>query len=473
MLGGVRDLSTLGAAPRGGSEGLGSFDEASEGGAPRPGYEALLAAIEDAGPAELAAEAEARSAAAGLSFKMNRFRLDPVPRLLSADEWAQIAAAAEQRSRALNSFVADAHGEREIVAAGVVPEYAIESAEHYEPAMRDVPTPPAAWAVVVGLDLVRDPAGEFCVLEDNTRSPSGISFAAAARGAIAPAGLPGTPSADPAEAFDLLGEALRAAAPPGAADPLVALFSEGPASGAFFEHDAIARRLGIPIVTAGDLAKSGGRLHARVGGVRREIDVLYRRVDGERLTKADGRPTALGRLLIEPLQQGGLTCVNAFGSGVADDKLIHAYVEEMIRFYLGEEPVLRSIPTYDLGDAEQRETALARLGELVVKPRGGLGGGGVVIGPLVGADELAAAAARIEAAPEQFIAQETVPLSTHPTVAGDALEPRHVDLRPYAIAIGDRIEVPRCALTRFAPDRGEMIVNSSRGGGAKDTWVIE
>jgi carboxylate-amine ligase len=300
-----------------------------------------------------------------------------------------------------------------------------------------------------------------------------MSFAAAARGAIAPAELPGTPSADPAEAFDLLGEALRAAAPAGASDPVVALFSEGPQSGAFFEHEAIAGRLGIPILTAGELAQSGGRLHARIDGAGGEIDVLYRRVDGERLTEADGTPTELGRLLIEPLREGGLTCVNAFGSGVADDKLTHAYVEEMIRFYLGEEPILRSIPTYDLGDDEQRQMVLSRLGELVIKPRGGLGGGGVVIGPLAGADELAAAAARIEAAPAQFIAQETVPLSTHPTVAGDALEPRHVDLRPYAIAIGDRIEVPRCALTRFAPDRGEMIVNSSRGGGAKDTWVIE
>jgi glutamate---cysteine ligase / carboxylate-amine ligase len=177
-----------GVTPRGSAERLGSFDEAWDGGVPRPGYEALLAAIEDRGPATLATEAEARSADLGLSFKANRFRLDPVPRLLGAPEWDQIAAAAAQRASALNSFVADAYGERRIVAAGVVAEHVIERAEHYEPAMREVPTP-SSWTTVVGLDLVRDPAGEFCVLEDNTRSPSGISFAAAARGAIAAGGF--------------------------------------------------------------------------------------------------------------------------------------------------------------------------------------------------------------------------------------------------------------------------------------------
>ncbi len=456
-----------------GKELLAAFDEGYDGGAPRPLYEEVLAAIAAKGPALVAKEVEAASAAIGLSFKMHRFRLDPVPRLLTAAEWDQISVAAAQRARALNAFAADAYAERRIVAEGLLPERVIETAAHYEPAMREVPTPPRSWTTVVGLDLARDASGGFQVLEDNARSPSGLSFAAAARDALAPAGLPGTPAWHPAEAFELLGEALRTAAPAGASDPMVALFSEGPGSGAFFEHDAIARRLGIPIVTAGELASSGGRIHARIGGVRSEIDVLYRRVDGERLTKPDGRPTALGRLLIEPLQAGGLTCVNAFGSGVVDDKLTHAYVEEMIRFYLGEEPLLKSIPTYDLGDHDQRAAVLERLPELVIKPREGLGGGGVVIGPLATADELAALSASIEAAPGHFVAQETVPLSTHPTVDGDQLAPRHVDLRPYAITVGDRVEVPRSALTRFAPDPGEMIVNSSRGGGAKDTWVVE
>lgn len=474
MLCPMPDASTIGdAAPGGGAARPLCFDEAfAEGGAPHPRYQALIGAIREAGPAALGSAVEARSDALGLSFKMHRFKLDPVPRLLSAEEWSRIAAAAEQRCRALNRLVADAYGERRIVEEGVLPERVIETAEHYEPAMRELRSAPQSWTTVVGIDLVRDPSGEFLVLEDNSRSPSGVSFAWAAREAVGGLGLPGDPAGDPAEAFEALGEALRAAAPPGAGDPLVALFSEGPGSGAFFEHEMIARRLQIPIVTAAELAKSGGRLHARVGGLRREIDVLYRRCDGERLTRPDGSPTSLGRLLIEPLQEGGLACVNAFGAGVADDKLTHAYVDEAIRFYLDQEPILKSVKTYDLGDPEQLRMVLGRLPELVVKPRSGLGGRGVLIGPLASTEELAAAARQIEADPEGFVAQETIALSTHPTAEGDALEPRHIDLRPYAIAVGNRVEVPRCALTRFAPEAGGMIVNSSRGGGAKDTWVL-
>jgi carboxylate-amine ligase len=263
-------------------------------------------------------------------------------------------------------------------------------------------------------------------------------------------------------------------APRGAGEPSIALLSEGPESGAFFEHDVIARRLGIPVVTEGDLGSSGGGLHAQSGGGKRtEIDVLYRRIDGERLTDTDRRPTPLGELLLEPLRTGTLSVANAFGSGVADDKLTHAYMEEAIRFYLGEEPLIASVASFDLGDPGRLAEALERLPELVVKPRGGLGGGGVLIGPVAAPAELEEARRRIEADPSLYVAQETVSISTHPSAVGDELLPRRVDLRPFAIAVGEEVRVPRAALTRFAPSEGELIVNSSRGGGAKDTWVLE
>ncbi len=472
----MTNASTLGGSPgaaAGGPELPPPYDEAiASTGEPRPHYAELLAALEAAGPAKLAARLGEATEHSGLSFSGNRFLLDPLPRLLEAGEWELITRAASQRASALDRFCADAYGAREIVAAGIVPERVITGAELYEPAMTGVPVAAGGWATVVGLDLVRGPEGDFLVLEDNARSPSGLSFALAARRALSLVDLPGEPLGDPGEAFDALGQALRAAAPAAAGEPSVALFSEGEDSAASFEHALIAERLGIPIVTAGELERSGARLHSRIGGERREIDVLYRRIDGERLSEHAGRPTEFGSLLTEPLQEGTLAVANAFGSGVADDKLTHAYVDEAIRFYLGEEPVIASVPTFDLGDPGQRAEALERLGELVVKPRSGLGGGGVLIGPLASAEERAAVRADIEADPGRFIAQETVSLSTHPSAVGDRLEPRRIDLRPYAISVGPEVHVPRAALTRFAPAEGELIVNSSRGGGAKDTWVL-
>ncbi|MFN2611738.1 MAG: circularly permuted type 2 ATP-grasp protein [Solirubrobacterales bacterium] len=459
----------------GGAGGLPpAYDEALDAsGEVRPHYRDLLEAVRSAGPAALCSRLEASSAAAHLSFSANRFRLDPLPRLLEAGEWELLGRAATQRAAALNLFLADIYGERQIVEAGVVPERVITGAEHYEPAMCDVAVAPGGWATVIGFDLVRDPSGAFRILEDNARSPSGIGFASAARRALVELDLPGEPQGDPEEAVPALGEALRAAAPQQSAGlPSAALLSEGPESPAFFEHELIAGRLGIPILTPGELREVDGRLQARVDGVPREIDILYRRTDGERLTGPDGRPTELGGLLLGPLRAGTLACVNAFGSGVVDDKLTHAYVGEAIRFYLGEDPLIDSVPTFDLGDPPQRAEVLQRLPELAVKPRSGLGGGGVLIGPLAGGEQLAASRREIEGRPERFIAQETISLSTHPSAIGDQLLPRHIDLRPYAISVGDQVRIPRSALTRFAPAANEMIVNSSRGGGAKDTWVL-
>jgi uncharacterized circularly permuted ATP-grasp superfamily protein len=304
-----------------------------------------------------------------------------VPRLITAAEWRTISSGILQRARALDRFAADVYGGREIVAAGIVPERVIEGAADYEPAMRDAPAP-KVWVSVVGFDLVRGTDGHFQVLEDNLRMPSGIAYTVAAREALhalLPAG-PGLPSPAPVgEAFARIGEALRAAAPDRSDAPSVVLLSEGEEGAGWYEHRRLGEELGIPVLTLTDLERRGDRLVARVDGDGIEVDVVYVRTDEDRLTGAGGEPTELGGLVLEPCRAGWLACVNAPGAGVGDDKLAHAYVEEMIRFYLGEEPILESVTTYDLARPEVRERAMAKLAELVVKPRGEMGGEGVVV----------------------------------------------------------------------------------------------
>jgi uncharacterized circularly permuted ATP-grasp superfamily protein len=377
--------------------------------------------------------------------------------------------------RALELFVRDVYGERRIVRAGVVPAGSLEGARHYESQLMGMGGEPGTWITVAGLDVVRDSDGSFKVLEDNLRTPSGIAYAVATREVIGahlapPAGLR-VRSLD--AAFHTLGNALRAAARPGAReDPMVILLSDGKDNSAFYEHAAIARYLSLPLVHADQLSVRRGRLFAQLQGGEQAVDVVYRRTDEDRLTDDRGEPTAIGRLLLEPLQGGAIACVNAFGTGVADDKLLHAYVEDMVRFYLGEEPLLRSVPTYDPSQPDVLEMILARIDELVIKPRSGHGGYGVVIGPHARSEDLRTAAAALSAAPERFVAQETIMLSRHPTVTDGRLELRHVDLRPFAISSGDAVHVLPGGLTRVAFESGALVVNSSQNGGSKDTWVL-
>ena len=406
---------------------------------------------------------------------MEAFVVDPVPRLIGAEEWDALAAGLAQRASALEHFVADVYGERRIVDAGRVPWSAIESAEYFEPQLAQLPPAAGRWIAIAGLDVVRDGDGPFTVLEDNVRTPSGIAYALAAREALS--GLVSVPegmrvrSLEPAYLW--LGEALRAAAPPEAGErPSVVVLTDGPANSAYYEHGAIARRLGLPLVRLGDLSVRDKRLYADTDDGTVAVDVVYRRTDEDRLFDAAGAPTTLGEILLAPLQAQTLACVNAFGTGVADDKLVHSYVEEMVRFYLEEEPLLASVPTHDLSQPGVLEMALERIGELVVKPRSGHGGIGVVVGPRADAQTLADVSRELAATPEQFIVQETVHLSRQPTVCGDELEPRHVDLRPFTFAIGERVEVFPGGLTRVALERGSLVVNSSQRGGAKDTWVL-
>ncbi|HEX2388557.1 MAG TPA: circularly permuted type 2 ATP-grasp protein [Solirubrobacterales bacterium] len=404
---------------------------------------------------------------AGVSFAAAPFAVDVVPRIIAGEAWEAVERGLIQRIRALNAFIADVYGERRAIAAGVVPGRLIESADRYEPAVQGMGA--AIAAPVAGPDLLRAPDGTFMVLEDNLRAPSGLAYLLAARRVLEPlaraCGL-APRSLEPAPTA--LGAAIAAAAPAGVEQPRIVLVNDGPRSGAGFEHADLARRFGMSVAAPTDLHRRGERL--LLGD--EPVDVLYRRVDDERLTAADGSATALGELIAGPLRAGSLGCVNSPGSGIADDKAIHVYVEAIIGFYLGEEPLLRSVPGFDLGDPAQLERALPRLGELVVKPRSGFGGRGVTIGPLASAGELRAVADDVRRAPERFVAQEAVPLSTHPTVTADGVAGRHVDLRPYVITAGESVTVAAGGLSRFAPGEGEMIVNSGRGGGAKDTWIL-
>jgi uncharacterized circularly permuted ATP-grasp superfamily protein len=401
----------------------GAYDEAiGPGGVPRPDYAQLLGALERldlfALSSALADGLRERDVTFRLEGKDDPFRLDAVPRLIESKEWAPLAAGLSQRVRALERFVADVYAAREIVTAGVVPARAVDSCDHYEPLAARFPETPVRVGVA-GLDVVRDPDGRFLVLEDNVRTPSGFAYVFPAREAL-DRHLPGR-LADgrvPYDAaIDLLARSLRAAAPEGVGDPSIVLLSDGPSSAAWYEHERIARMLDIPLVGIGDLSVRGGRLVARTGNTRIRVDVVYRRTDEDRLTDEGRELTEVGAALFEPLSRGTLACVNAFGAGVADDKLIHAYVEDMVRFYLGEEPLLSSVRTYDPGIREHRDEIVERIEELVVKPRAGSGGHGVVVGPHAEAG----------------------------------------DLR---------------GITRVALDRGALVVNSSQRGGAKDTWVM-
>ncbi|MEA2375170.1 MAG: hypothetical protein QOD53_1633, partial [Thermoleophilaceae bacterium] len=432
----------------------GFHDEAFDAaGRPRPEYERLLAELNEHDLGALAARVSGQSADRGVTFRLDgqarRFPIDPVPRLVQAREWAWLERSLTQRARALNAFIADVYGDQRIVRAGVVPARAIDGAEHFEPWMVGVEVA-GAHAPVAGFDVVRGADGVLRVLEDNLRTPSGLAYATAARRVVDAHLPPGAqqPKLPLDPCFGMLESAIRAAAPDRGGDPSAALLSDGPSNGAWYEHQILARRLGIPIVEPSQLCNRGGRLKVTLpSGRLRELDVVYRRTDEDRLRDERGRATWLADVLLEPVRRGTLSVVNSFGTGVADDKLLHAYVEGMVRFYLGEEPWIDSVRTYDLGQSHYRTRALGRLGALVVKPRTGHGGHGVVIGSEASAPERELAASQIRLQPDRFVAQETIRLSRHPTVCDGRLEPRHVDLRVFAIGSGDATALSPAALT--------------------------
>jgi uncharacterized circularly permuted ATP-grasp superfamily protein len=397
------------------------------------------------------------------------FVFDAVPRLFTRAEWDELERGLAQRMRALDAFLRDAYGPRRIVEAGRVPARLIEDGAFYEPDMQGLELP--VWAGFAGLDVLRDAEGTFRVIEDNLRMPTGIGFAPLAWevvGGLLGSAVPGHRPADPQGALERFMGILRTVAPERNGDPSIVVLGDGFENHAQWEISDVAFRMGVPMVTLDDLECRDNRVYARVAGDRRPVDVVYRRSNYHLLREEDGRPSALARKLLEPMRRGTVTVVNPPGVGIADDKLAHVYVPEMIRFYLDEEPLLASAASYDLAAEDAREQVLGRLGELVVKVRDRVGGEGVLIG-----QEAEGAADDIRERPGDYIAQELVELSRHPTLRDGALAPRRIDLRPLIACGGEGDATVLGGLTRVALDEDSKVVNMAQGGGVKATWVVD
>jgi uncharacterized circularly permuted ATP-grasp superfamily protein len=448
-------------------------EDRDQAGSPRPGYTELLQALGTVDLAALSAEVTERLERHGVTFAGGPFVIDPVPRLISSTEWDTLAEGLAQRARALNRFLLDAYGAQEVVDAGIVSAETIREAEGFEPDLMGR-LPGHDWpAAIVGFDVVRDRDGAFLVLEDNVRTPSGFAYALAARESLLealPAGCPDRRPIDPVTYELLAGVLVAAAASPGA-EPSIVVLTDSADNVAYYEHARAAARLGAPLITPRDLIADGERLRVRLpdDGIR-DVDVVYRRTDEDRVRDEHGELTEVAGKLLPSWLGGNVGLVNAFGNGLADDKLVHSHVEDFIRFYLGEEPIARSVPTTSV--AAELETVIEQLGQLVVKPRHGHGGSGVVIGPHAEPADLERLAQELQREPERYISQPTVPLSRHPTVIDGRLEPRHVDLRAFAFAGGEHVALMPGGLSRVALDAGALVVNSSQRGGGKDTWVL-
>ena len=405
------------------------------------------------------------------------FPLDLVPRVLTAEEWTTIKRGLAQRIRALNAFVDDVYHAHEIVREGIVPWSLVVSRRSFARPVHGVRPPGGVYCHVSGCDLVRDGDGRWRVLEDNVRTPSGISYVLENRLAMTRL-LPELFAGHRVRPVDdypsLLLHALRAVAPATDSQPTVVLWTPGPMNPAYFEHAFLARQMGVELVEAGDLVVRDAVCYMRTTAGLQRVHTIYRRLDDDFLDPLEFRPDSLLGVpgLARAYRAGTIAIANAIGTGVADDKAIYHYVPEMIRFYLSEEPILDNVRTYLLGDQEVRRHVLERLDELVVKPTSESGGKGVFIGPQASDAELERQRQLIEREPEHFIAQDLVRLSTAPTVTADGkLAARHVDLRPFAV-FGEEIRIVPGGLTRVALLEDSMIVNSSQGGGSKDTWVL-
>jgi uncharacterized circularly permuted ATP-grasp superfamily protein len=405
------------------------------------------------------------------------FPLDLVPRIVPAAEWEAIERGLSQRIRALNAFIADVYGRQEILREGIIPWDLVLGCPSFRRAVHGVRPPGGVWCTVAGCDLVRDGNGVWRVLEDNVRTPSGISYVLENRLAmtrLAPELFAGY-RVEPVDRYPaLLLEALLEVAPALGDEATVVVWTPGPANSAYFEHAFLARQMGVELVEAGDLVVRDDVCYMRTTRGLTRIDAIYRRLDDEFIDPLEFRPDSLLGVpgLTRAIRAGSLALANAVGTGVADDKAIYRYVPEMIRHYLGEEPELANVETYLLRDPEQLEYALARIDSLVFKPTNESGGKGVFVGPAASDEEVARQRALTLSDPTRWIAQEVVNLSTAPTVSADgSLVPRHVDLRPFAV-YGSDVRIVPGGLTRVALEEGSMIVNSSRGGGSKDTWVL-
>lgn len=464
---------------------LPAFDEMfREPGKARASYKKIHESLAKMTKDELRGRTEALASsylAQGVTFDFageeRPFPLDAVPRVIEKAEWNVLDAGVKQRVRVLEAFLADVYGPQNAVRDGVVPAALIASSAHYHRAAHGIDPANGVRIQVSGIDLVRDEVGTWRVLEDNVRVPSGVSYVISNRRVMAQT----LPELFQQMRIQPVGEypnkllaALRAAAPSGVEDPVVVVLTPGVYNSAYFEHTLLARLMGLELVEGRDLFCSGGKVYMRTTAGARRVDVIYRRVDDEFLDPLAFRAdSVLGPPgLLTAARLGNVTLANAVGNGVADDKLVYTYMPDLTRYYLGEDPIVENVQTWRLEERASLEEVLDRLDELVVKPVDGSGGKGLVVGPRASRKELDDLRKKLQKDPRGWIAQPVIQLSTIPTLVEDGLRPRHADLRPFAVNDGNDVWVLPGGLTRVALPEGELVVNSSQGGGSKDTWVV-
>ncbi|MBP1051497.1 circularly permuted type 2 ATP-grasp protein [Rhodococcus qingshengii] len=462
-----------------------AFDEMFEpDGSVRGPYKGVFKALAPTSSADLAARADALGRAfidQGVTFSLSGqerpFPLDLVPRVIAAQEWSRLEKGIKQRVKALELFLADIYGEQRILRDHVLPRRLVTSCEHFHREAAGIVPPNGVRIHVAGIDLVRDEAGEFRVLEDNLRSPSGVSYVMENRRTMTRV----FPDLFMSHKVRAVGDyathllrALRAGAALNEADPTVVVLTPGIANSAYFEHSLLARQMGVELVEGRDLFCRDNMVYMRTTEGERQVDVIYRRIDDEYLDPMHFRPDSILGVagLLNAARAGNVVISSAVGNGVGDDKLVYTYVPQIIDYYLGEKPLLQNVDTFRCWLDEECEQVLDRVAELVIKPVEGSGGYGIVFGPDASPKELAAITRKIKADPRGWIAQPLVQLSTVPTKIDDVLSPRHVDLRPFAVNDGEDVWVLPGGLTRVALPEGSLVVNSSQGGGSKDTWVL-
>jgi uncharacterized circularly permuted ATP-grasp superfamily protein len=462
-----------------------AFDEMFDAqGNVRGPYKGIYTELAPSDASELEARAEALGRAftdQGITFSLSGqerpFPLDLVPRVISAAEWTRLERGIIQRVKALELYLDDIYGEQEILRDGVIPRRLVTSCEHFHRQAAGITPPNGVRIHVAGIDLIRDAQGNFRVLEDNLRSPSGVSYVMENRRTMARV----FPNLFATHRVRAVGDysshllrALRKAAATNEADPTVVVLTPGVYNSAYFEHSLLARQMGVELVEGRDLFCRDNVVYMRTTEGERQVDVIYRRIDDAFLDPMQFRPdSVLGVAgLLNAARAGNVVISSAVGNGVGDDKLVYTYVPTIIEYYLGEKPLLANVDTYRCWLDDEREEVLDRIDELVLKPVEGSGGYGIVFGPEASEKELNAVAKKIRNDPRGWIAQPVMQLSTVPTKIGDQLVPRHVDLRPFAVNDGDEVWVLPGGLTRVALPEGSLVVNSSQGGGSKDTWVL-
>ena len=403
---------------------------------------------------------------------------DIIPRVIAAAEWRRLAAGIEQRVRAVNAFMHDIYHRQEIVKAGRIPEELIIQNAAFVPEMIGVDPPLGVYSHIIGIDIVRTAENEFYVLEDNTRTPSGVSYMLENRETMMQLfpELFAKNRVAPVDTYpENLLKTLASVAPAHLdADPVIAVLTPGHFNSAYYEHSFLADQMGTELVEAHDLVVRDGALQMKTTEGMRRVDVLYRRVDDDYLDPLVFKPESMLGVpgLFDVYRAGRVTIVNAPGAGIADDKAIYSYLPEIIEFYMGQQPILKNVPTHNCRMAADLAYVLEHLAELVVKEVHGSGGYGMLVGPASTKAEIETFRAKIKARPDNYIAQPTLALSTCPTLVDKGFAPRHLDLRPFVL-VGDQIRLTPGGLTRVALKEGSLVVNSSQGGGTKDTWVLQ